>query len=71
MKTLLTSTLCLIFSHAALAADSGDAVLVKQGEYLARAGDCVATLAQVESRLPAVCQFIPRSAAVLQQHHPG
>jgi mono/diheme cytochrome c family protein len=42
MKNLLIATLALCFGLPAFAADSTDEALVKQGEYLARAGDCVA-----------------------------
>ncbi|MGV8919599.1 MAG: c-type cytochrome [Pseudomonas sp.] len=42
MKNLLIVTLALCFGVPAYAADSVDPALVKQGEYLARAGDCVA-----------------------------
>lgn len=42
MKRLLTAALCLGASTLLHAADAPDPALVKQGEYLARAGDCVA-----------------------------
>ncbi|MDB6142540.1 MAG: alcohol dehydrogenase [Pseudomonas sp.] len=42
MKNLLIATLALCVSVPALAAETADPALVKQGEYLARAGDCVA-----------------------------
>ncbi|MBF8724235.1 cytochrome c [Pseudomonas guariconensis] len=42
MKRLLTAALCLGASTLLHAADAPDPALIKQGEYLARAGDCVA-----------------------------
>nr|ATW63846.1 FAD-dependent membrane-bound gluconate 2-dehydrogenase cytochrome c subunit [Pseudomonas plecoglossicida] len=42
MKRLLTAALCLGASTLLHAADAADPALVKKGEYLARAGDCVA-----------------------------
>jgi len=42
MKNLLIATLALCFGAPVFAADGSDAALIKQGEYLARAGDCVA-----------------------------
>ena len=42
MKNLLIATLALCFGAPVFAADDSDAALIKQGEYLARAGDCVA-----------------------------
>ncbi|WP_397450756.1 c-type cytochrome [Pseudomonas sp. NA-150] len=42
MKNLLIATFALCFGSSAFAAESVDPSLVKQGEYLARAGDCVA-----------------------------
>lgn len=42
MKNLLIATLAWCVTVPALAAEMADPALVKQGEYLARAGDCVA-----------------------------
>ncbi|MDB5980319.1 MAG: alcohol dehydrogenase [Pseudomonas sp.] len=42
MKNLLIATLTLCVTVPALAAETADPALVRQGEYLARAGDCVA-----------------------------
>ena len=42
MKNLLIATLALCFGVPAFAVDNPDPALIKQGEYLARAGDCVA-----------------------------
>lgn len=42
MKTLVIATLALLGSTALSAAETDPQALVKQGEYLARAGDCVA-----------------------------
>jgi alcohol dehydrogenase (quinone), cytochrome c subunit len=42
MKNLLIAALALCVTVPALAAETADPALVKQGEYLARAGDCVA-----------------------------
>ena len=42
MKAFVIATLTLFVSFSAVAADSDPQALVKQGEYLARAGDCVA-----------------------------
>ena len=42
MKAFVIATLALFSSFSAVAADSDPQALVKQGEYLARAGDCVA-----------------------------
>ena len=42
---------------------AADADLIKQGEYLARAGDCVAChTAKAASRSPAACRWRPPSA---------
>ena len=42
MKTVVIATLALLGSFSAVAADVSQPALIKQGEYLARAGDCVA-----------------------------
>ncbi|WP_314916217.1 cytochrome c [Pseudomonas helleri] len=42
MKTVVIATLALLGSFSALAAEVDQAALIKHGEYLARAGDCVA-----------------------------
>lgn len=42
MKNLLIAILALCFGVSAFAADNPDSALIKQGEYLAHAGDCVA-----------------------------
>lgn len=42
MKKLLIATLALCFGVPAFAVDNPGSALIKQGEYLARAGDCVA-----------------------------
>ncbi|BCQ58325.1 hypothetical protein PBOI14_00750 [Pseudomonas sp. Boi14] len=42
MKALVIATLALLGSAAANAAEADQQALVQQGEYLARAGDCVA-----------------------------
>lgn len=42
MKTVVIATLALMGSFSAVAAETDQQALVKQGEYLARAGDCVA-----------------------------
>ena len=42
MKTVVIATLALLGSFSAVAAETDQQALVKQGEYLARAGDCVA-----------------------------
>ena len=42
MKALVIATLSLLASFSAVAAESDPQALIKQGEYLARAGDCVA-----------------------------
>ena len=42
MKAVVIATLALLGSFSAVAADVSQPALIKQGEYLARAGDCVA-----------------------------
>ncbi|WP_019409247.1 c-type cytochrome [Pseudomonas psychrophila] len=42
MKAVVIATLALLGSFSAVAADVDQPALIKQGEYLARAGDCVA-----------------------------
>lgn len=42
MKTLVIATLALLGSASLSAAETDQQALIKQGEYLARAGDCVA-----------------------------
>ena len=42
MKAVVIATLALLSSLSAMAAETDQQALVKQGEYLARAGDCVA-----------------------------
>ncbi len=42
MKVIVIATLALLGSVSAVAADTDQLALIKQGEYLARAGDCVA-----------------------------
>ena len=42
MKACVIATLALLSSFSAVAADAEQQALIKQGEYLARAGDCVA-----------------------------
>lgn len=42
MKAIVIATLALLGSFSALAAQEDQQALIKQGEYLARAGDCVA-----------------------------
>ena len=42
MKAVVIATLALLGSFSAVAAETDQQALVKQGEYLARAGDCVA-----------------------------
>ena len=42
MKSVVIATLALLGSFSALAAEVDQAALIKHGEYLARAGDCVA-----------------------------
>lgn len=42
MKAFVIASLTLLASFSAVAADSDPQALIKQGEYLARAGDCVA-----------------------------
>ncbi|SAI57456.1 cytochrome C subunit of gluconate dehydrogenase [Bordetella ansorpii] len=42
MKRHIIAAAFALFAHNALAADAADQQMIKQGEYLARAGDCVA-----------------------------
>lgn len=59
MKALVIATFALFSSCSVSAADTD---LIKQGEYLARAGDCVAChTAKGGKPLPAGCRWKPPS----------